>query len=80
LSQFTNGKRLALYGEKGLVISLSVAKRSELYARVGDIARAHGMAVHVCACKNSDLPCESCNIAGNWRASREAADLPLFDS
>jgi len=80
MREFTNAKRLPLYGEKGLVISLSVAKRSELYARVGDIARAHGIAVHVCACKNSDLPSEPCGIAGAWRASREAAGLPLFDS
>lgn len=80
MDQFTGAKRLPLYGEKGLVVSLSAEKRSTMYARVREIAWLHGITVRVCACKNCDLPSESCGIAGNWRSAREVAELPLFDS
>jgi DNA repair photolyase len=79
MSQFANGRRLPLYGEKGLVMALSAGKRSEIYTRVGEIARTHGITIHVCACKNSDLPSERCNIAGTWNNAHEVTELPLFD-
>lgn len=72
--------RLPLYGEKGFVMSLPAQIRRAMYERVSSAARSHGVAVRVCACKNSDVPSERCRTAGNWRDTRETADLPLFDS
>ena len=66
LGHFKTGHKLAIHAENSLVTALEAQKRSAIYKRVREIAKKYGIAVKVCACKNPDLPAESCSIAGKW--------------
>jgi hypothetical protein len=57
------------------VTALPLESREAIYARVRAIAKKHGIAVAVCACKNPDISKGTCHIAGDWGA----AQMPLFE-
>jgi DNA repair photolyase len=53
--------------------------RRQRFDRLNVLAASHGIAVHVCTCKNPDLAAGSgCQIAGPSRVPLPAGDTPLF--
>ncbi len=78
MSEFEDSRPLALHAEKSRVVSLSVAKRQCIYSFFRSAAARHGISVRVCACKNGDMPSESCNIAGKWTKPHAPAQTSLF--
>jgi DNA repair photolyase len=53
--------------------------RRERFARLASLAAEHGIDVHICACKNPDLPdATNCGIAGPSTEQAARPDAPLF--
>jgi DNA repair photolyase len=77
-TRLTACQRLAIHADQSTVSALSQGVRRELYQRVHLIAAAHGIAVHVCACKNPDIARGSCHIAGRWEREQEKRDHPVL--
>jgi DNA repair photolyase len=78
---FEHGKRLVLPGGQSLVLALPAARRRRIYDWLTAIAAQYAIAVHVCGCKNPDLPAGSCNFADHWTPPPAAKrQLALFAS
>jgi len=66
LGRFNWGERLRIHAERASVVALPEGERKAIFDRLLRIAERHGIAVHICACKNPDLASASCSIAGRW--------------
>jgi hypothetical protein len=55
-----------LPGFPSAVRVLPAARRRRIFQWLTTIAAQYGIGVHDCACKNPDLACESCKLAGQW--------------
>ena len=66
IGRFRPARRLAIHAENSTVTALPPRVRGEIYGRVTEIADRYGIRTKVCACKNPDLPSQSCGIAGDW--------------
>ena len=66
LSAYQGSERIGLRGTGSHVQTLPSTVRRELFARMREMASAHGIELSICACKNPDLASCSCNIAGRW--------------
>ncbi|HEU4758881.1 MAG TPA: radical SAM protein [Dehalococcoidia bacterium] len=70
----------AMRGSPWPVQSAPADVRSAIFERIRSAAKAVGMELSVCACKNADIVKGTCNIAGKWPSrtpnSRQPA-LPL---
>jgi len=73
------GGRLSIHAERSRVIALPAQMRRDIYDRVKEIAKEHGIVVRLCACKNPDLATGSCSIAGDWaQGTKEVLQQNLF--
>jgi len=70
LARFAAREHLRIRAENSTVYALPAADRRRTYALVSEIAARHGLAVHVCGCKNPDLGGDACGIAGAWMEKR----------
>ena len=66
IGRFKPTGRLAIHAANSTVTALPPRVRREIHGRVTEIAGRHGIRAKVCACKNPDLPSQSCSIAGDW--------------
>jgi DNA repair photolyase len=66
IAHFKPAGRLAIHAENSTVTALPPQARSEIFERVTEIAGRFGVQTKICACKNPDLPSQSCSIAGTW--------------
>jgi DNA repair photolyase len=81
LGCFAGGDRLAIHAGNSRVLALTASARLEIMERLRSIARHHGLAVLVCACKNPDISSGSCHISGRWPPrSSGGGQLGLFPS
>ena len=79
LSFYHDARRLAIRAEHSFITTLPHAARTEIYKRIGLMAKQHSIVLSVCACKNPDLARGTCNIAGGWpRRSRHGRQMALF--
>jgi len=76
LGQMASSSRLSIHAENSSVLALSASERRQVYARVEEIARRHGIVTKICSCKNPDLATGSCSIAGNWANSSPPPSHP----
>jgi DNA repair photolyase len=76
LKTYRNGEEAVMRGAVYPVQNLSLERRSEIFARLGEAAETHGIRLDICACKNSDIVRGSCNIAGTWPARTPRAAQP----
>jgi hypothetical protein len=54
--------------------------RRKGFARLASLAAEHGIDLHICACKNPDVPdAANCRIAGPPAGARSPSQPPLFD-
>jgi hypothetical protein len=53
-------------------------ERARRFAHLRQLAEQHGIAMHVCTCKNPDLAGAGCQIAGPPAQPCEPETLPLF--
>jgi DNA repair photolyase len=65
LSEFAPQERLRIDARNSTVVALPAEARRAIYDRVTRVARAHGIEVCVCACKNPDVPSGPCHLAGS---------------
>ena len=63
---FAQGSNRRLAAGGPLVRVLPAARRRKIFQWLTAIAAQYGIRVRVCACKNPDLPGESCKLAGAW--------------
>jgi DNA repair photolyase len=66
LDFYRDSRRLPIRAEHSTVVSLGQEDRQQIFERVRSVAKEHGIAVSVCACKNPDLASGTCGINGNW--------------
>jgi DNA repair photolyase len=59
-------------------LAMSVQDRTRRFSRLKDLATRHGIDVHVCTCKNPDLPGPDCQIAGSPLPSEPTKEPSLF--
>ena len=78
LGHFARPQPLRMCGTSSRVMALPPETRSAVHARVREIARRLGMAVHVCRCKNPDMPAEPCHINGDWSGMEGSGQMELF--
>ncbi len=78
LGRFDRADRLDIHAERSSVIALGMHDRRSVYSRLTQIAARHGIAVHVCACKNPDITNAPCSIAGRWPARSTTTQHRLF--
>ena len=78
LAAFRHAARLAIHAEESSIIALPVETRRAIYGRVRAAAAESGLTARICACKNPDLACGRCHIAGRRAAGPEATQLELF--
>lgn len=80
LGGFATGGRLGIYAGRSWVTALPARTRRELFDRLKDAARRHGIEAHVCACKNPDLAARPCKITGGSATPPDQwKQLVLFD-
>ena len=63
---YKQGKSQRLFDRRSAVRVLPAARRQRIFQWLTTIAAQYGIHVRVCACKNPDLDCESCKLAGQW--------------
>lgn len=61
---YRQGPNMAMYLDRHLIRVLPADFRKANYARITELAKKAGLAVHLCACKNSDITSSRCNLAG----------------
>jgi hypothetical protein len=66
LNAYQESERIGLRGTGSFVQTLPLIVRRELFARMREIASAHGIELSVCGCKNPNLASGACNITGRW--------------
>jgi len=76
LAAYREEEQAVMRGAEYPIQNLPLARRSEILARLQEVAEAHGIRLDVCACKNSDIARGSCNIAGTWPARVPRAAQP----
>jgi DNA repair photolyase len=79
LAAFDQGKWLSTPAAQAPVLTLPAARRRKIFGWLTAIARQHGIAVHVCGCKNPDVAAGGCHLAGPWTLQAPAQrPLALF--
>jgi DNA repair photolyase len=70
--------RRTLADGQGGGLAMSTQDRAERFSRIKEMAKRHGIEVHVCTCKNPDLPGPGCQIAGPPMAVDPTKEPTLF--
>ncbi len=70
--------RRTLADGQGGGLAMSVQERTQRFSRLKELAKRYGIEVHVCTCKNPDLPGPGCRIAGPPLASEPTKEPKLF--
>jgi DNA repair photolyase len=70
--------RRTLADGQGGGLAMSVEDRTRRFSRIKELAKRHGIDVHVCTCKNPDLPGPGCQIAGPTLAAEPTKEPTLF--
>jgi DNA repair photolyase len=68
LAAYRDEEQAVMRGAEYPIHNLPLERRREIFTRLQEAAKAHGIQLDVCACKNSDITRGSCNIAGTWPA------------
>ena len=61
---YRQGPNMAMFQDRHLIRVLPTDFRKTNYTRITELAEKAGLAVHLCACKNSDITGSRCHIAG----------------
>ena len=76
---YESSNRLAIHASNSTVLALPDSHRQRIHDRVAAIADRLGLRMRVCACKNPDLPSQTCSIAGEWSSAQSSTvQLDLF--
>ena len=65
-TRFEKSRRMPIHAEQSTVNALPLEDRKQIFDRLKTTTDRYGIRLHLCACKNPDLPTGSCLIAGNW--------------
>jgi len=65
-ARFVKSRRLPIHAEHSMVNALPQEDRQQIFDRLKTLTNRYDIRLHLCACKNPDLPAGSCQIAGNW--------------
>jgi DNA repair photolyase len=70
LTRFSNAKRLAIHAERSFTTALPCEEREAIFGRLRSIAEKYSLGLHVCGCKNPDIPVDlfsmNCRLSGSW--------------
>ena len=73
LDAFRADEQAVMRGAVYPIQNLPVEARRKIFDLVETAARAHGIELNICACKNADITGGTCNIAGAWSRRKAAA-------
>lgn len=84
LARYRNSAKLSIHAGTSTTQPLPLSERLALFARLAETAKRHTLRLHICTCKNPDIPAEffgegifpQCQIAGDTTPQTQ---LPLFD-
>ena len=78
--RFSRSKRLGIHADRSSVTALPREDRESIFIRLQNIAARYGLGLHVCGCKNPDIPpdtfSKTCRLSGSWNDSQQKE---LFD-
>jgi DNA repair photolyase len=79
LDRFSKAKRLAIHAERSVTSAISCEEREAIFHRLYNIAEGFGIGLHVCGCKNPDIPVglfsKDCRLSGSWNQMKTQNDL-----
>ena len=80
MSRFSGAKRLAIHADRSSVMAIPREDRESIFKRLFTIGEKYGLHLHVCGCKNPDLPSDmfskNCHLSGSWNQGQRN---DLFD-
>lgn len=79
LGAFRAAGPMDIQADGSSVIALPAEVRRQTYARLESSAARHGVAVHVCACKNPDLATDPCGLSGDRRRPPRFSQPSLWE-
>lgn len=81
LQRFEPRTTLRIHAERFAAWAAPRPVRETIFARLREIAGRHRIAVHICGCKNPDLPFESCGFSDRLaRQAQVGRQLTLFEA
>ena len=79
MSRFSDAKRLAIHADRSSVTAITRENRESIFKRLYIIGAKHGLHLHVCGCKNPDIPSDmfpkNCHLSGSWTQQEQRGDL-----
>jgi len=78
-ARFSGARRLAIHADRSCVTAIPREDRELVFKRLYAVAEKHGLHLHVCGCKNPDLPSDlfpkNCHLSGSWTPQPPRDDL-----
>ena len=79
LIHYSNSQRLAIHADRSSVTAISREDRESIFKRLQTIAEKHSLGLHICGCKNPDIPVKlfslDCRLSGSWDQRQNRKDL-----
>ena len=79
LCRFSGAKRLAIHAERSFSTAIPREEREAIFGRLRDVSEQYSIGLHVCGCKNPDIPVNlfslDCRLSGSWGQRQPQKDL-----
>jgi len=79
LCRFSGAKRLAIHAERSFSTAIPREEREAIFERLRDVAEQYGIGLHICGCKNPDIPVSlfslDCRLSVSWNQRQPQKDL-----